>query len=1009
MRKVIRLKGAVHVLIIEDSEVDAAFALRALRYGGFSPTHRRVQTAVELAAALEAERWDAVIADFSMPGFTGIEALAIFRSKGLDIPFIIVSGVIGEETAVDAMKAGASDYVRKGNLARLAPALERELREAAIRADHRRGQRDLVATAQRLRMIIETEPECVKVLDAKGAALEMNAAGLAMLEAASLAEVQSRPLVDFIVPGNRPAFIALHERVLKGETGILEFEIIGMHGGRRWIETRAAPLGGGGDGAILLGISRDVTERKQAEKNLQESEAKYRHLIEQAVDGIFISDAQGKFTLVNSRACELLGYTEEQLIGMSGGLICADGEGEGHFERIRPIDAGKAVRFERMIRRKDGSTFPAEISVKMLDDGTVQVIFHDITERRSQAKKISRLSRIQKVVSHINAAMVRIRERRELFQEACRIIVEHGHFILGWIAVLDDSGKLTAVAQAGIPDNDFDGYLLDGSIALVAGGTAEIALREKRAAVDNAIEDGVGAIPEVEPDTMMVRRAAIKIGARSVIVLPLVVAGKTFGVLTLYASERAFFDEEEIKLLNDLASDVSFGLEFIVNNEKGAYLAYHDALTGLANRNLFLEWISQYTRNVVGGEHKCGVLIIDIERFKNINESLGRISGDALLGQVARWLGRNLADTHLLARVGSDHFAILIPEVSEESDVARLIERTTQAFMKHPFQLDGAVYRMAIKVGVALYPADGGDAEVLFRNAEAALNKAKASGDRYLFYTQKMTATVAGKLTLENQLRHALDNDEFVLHYQPKISLVTGMVTGAEALIRWNDPLTGLVLPGHFIPILEETGLINEVGRWAVHKAIADYVRWRKAGLAAVRLGVNVSALQLRNGALFSEIKDAMGIEASAGAGLELEITESVIMEDVKRNIATLKGIRELGVTIAIDDFGTGFSSLSYLSKLPVDTLKIDRSFIVEMTLAKQGIALVSTIINLAHSLELKVVAEGVETEAQSRHLRRLKCDESQGTLFCEPVPSDIFEARFLGPPLFAKREVAAI
>jgi EAL domain-containing protein (putative c-di-GMP-specific phosphodiesterase class I) len=319
------------------------------------------------------------------------------------------------------------------------------------------------------------------------------------------------------------------------------------------------------------------------------------------------------------------------------------------------------------------------------------------------------------------------------------------------------------------------------------------------------------------------------------------------------------------------------------------------------------------------------------------------------------------------------------------------------AFLEHPFHLNDTVFRIAAKVGVALFPDDGADADTLFKNAEAALKKAKASGDRYVFYTQTMTAAVAGKLTLENHLRQALDNDEFVLHYQPKVNLQSGRLTGAEALLRWNDPRTGMVPPMQFIPILEETGLIHEVGRWALRQAIADYLRWRAAGLPAVRIAVNVSPLQLRHRGFIAEVEEAIGIDAQAAAGLELEITENMIMEDVKQSIASLQAIRAMGVSIAIDDFGTGFSSLGYLSKLPVDTLKIDRSFVIDMTASPQGLALVSTIITLAHSLKLKVVAEGVETEEQSRLLRLLNCNEMQGYLFSKPVPSEIFETRFLG------------
>jgi diguanylate cyclase (GGDEF)-like protein len=388
--------------------------------------------------------------------------------------------------------------------------------------------------------------------------------------------------------------------------------------------------------------------------------------------------------------------------------------------------------------------------------------------------------------------------------------------------------------------------------------------------------------------------------------------------------------------------------------------------------------------------------MIDLERFKNINDSLGRAAGDALLRQVAEWLTQNVGDASLLARLGSDHFGVVAPDLMRVEDVARLLERTMQSFLGHPFRLNDAVFRISAKIGVAVYPGDGLDADTLFKNAESALKKAKESGSRYLCYAQKMTASVAGRLTLENQLRQALDRCEFLLHYQPKVNFVSGKLTGAEALLRWNDPRTGLVPPGRFIPVLEEIGLIHEVGRWALTEAIADHKRWCDTGLAAVRIAVNVSPLQLRNRGFAAEIKQAISMSTRGGAGLELELTEGLIMEDVVHSIASLREIREMGVTIAVDDFGTGFSSLSYLARLPVHTLKIDRSFVIDMGVGPEGLALVSAIINLAHALQLNVVAEGVETEEQARLLRLLNCDEMQGYLFSKPLPREVFEATFL-------------
>ena len=609
-------------------------------------------------------------------------------------------------------------------------------------------------------------------------------------------------------------------------------------------------------------------------------------------------------------------------------------------------------------------------------------------------EKVGRLTRVHAMLSGINTLVVRVRDRDELFREACRIAVEHGRFKMAWIGLVDRSAmKIVPIASAGA-DPEFltlikDSFSLRADAPLGNTMSAQV-VNEKKAVVTNDLR---------RESKVLFAKERVARGILSMAILPLLVSEDAVAILALYAGETGFFDEEEMKLLTELVGNIAFAIDNIDKRELLDSLAYYDVLTGLANRRLFLERGAQYMRSAVSGGHKLALFLIDLERFRNINDELGRPAGDALLRQVAQWLTQNLGDASLLARVGADHFAVVLPEVTDEGDVAPVLEKTIQNLLDYPFRLDETTFRIAAKFGVALFPDYGGDADTLVKNAEAALKKAKASGDRYLFYTQKMTAAVAGKLTLENQLRQALDKEEFVLHYQPKVNFESGMVTGAEALIRWNDPLTGLVPPGRFIPILEETGLIHEVGRWALRKAIAEYLRWRNAGLAAVRIAVNVSALQLRNRAFIAEIEQAIGTDAHAAAGLELEITESMIMDDVKQGIATLQAIRAMGVSIAIDDFGTGFSSLGYLSKLPVDTLKVDRSFVTDMTSGPQGLALVSTIINLAHSLKLNVVAEGVETEEQSRLLRVLNCDEMQGFLFSKPVPIEIFETRFLTPP----------
>jgi diguanylate cyclase (GGDEF)-like protein len=470
-------------------------------------------------------------------------------------------------------------------------------------------------------------------------------------------------------------------------------------------------------------------------------------------------------------------------------------------------------------------------------------------------------------------------------------------------------------------------------------------------------------------------------------VFPLLVANEVVGVFSLYASESQFFHEEEVKLLTELTNDIAFAIDHIEKKDRLDYLAYYDVLTGLANRTLFLERVSQCLCIAAGTGHKLALLLIDLQRFRNINDSLGRSAGDALLRQVAAWLTSNAGGANLLARVGVDVFAVVLPDAGSDVDLARFLEKTMREFLDHSFVLDGAAFRIAAKVGISVFPEDGSDAATLFQHAEAALKNAKQGGDRYLFYTQKMTEALAGKLTLENQLHQALEREQFVLYYQPKVNLVSGLITGAEALIRWNVPRVGLIPPAQFIPI-------------------EDNLRWQAAGLIAVRVAVNVSALQLHNRNFVREIEHAIAVDPLAAGGLELEITESLIMEDIKQNIDSLRAIRAMGVTIAVDDFGTGFSSLSYLAKLPVHTLKIDRSFVTDMTTGPEGVVLVSAIIKLAHSLKLNVVAEGVETDRQSRLLRSLKCNEMQGYLFSMPVSSAILQERYLerAPPAITPR-----
>ncbi|WP_052750145.1 EAL domain-containing protein [Arsukibacterium sp. MJ3] len=749
-----------------------------------------------------------------------------------------------------------------------------------------------------------------------------------------------------------------------------------------------------GDHNVIQCNIRDISEKLRAEQALKTSEQQYRRLFESAKDGILILDATtGKIIDANPFILNLLCYSLDELSGKAIWEIGLVADIKMSKRASKELLSEQYIRYEDMpLKSKDGRLIDVEFISNLYqvgDDKVIQCNIRDITQRKVAEARIKYLSRIQAVLSGINNLIVRVQTQDTLFTEACNIAVETGGFSLAMVGIVDRATMtISPVATAGKDKVQLTTMKSTLSAVALSGKTMVArSIRGEKIMVSNDAQND---------SKVLFRKEYTETGVRSMVILPLVVADKAMGVLALYTNEVDFFHAEELKLLTELAGDIAFAVDHLAKLDRLNYLAYYDELTGLANRSLFLERVAQCMRSAASDGQQLALCLIDLERFKNINDSLGRPAGDALLKQVAQWLTNNTADVNLLAHLNADHFAMLLPEVSLAGGLARKIEQMSQDFYNHPFHLDKTNFHISSKTGIALFPEDGDDADTLFKHAEVALKKAKARGERYLFYTQKMTAAVAGKLALENQLRQALDNQEFVLYYQPKLNFAGDNVTSAEALIRWNNPRTGLVSPGQFIPILEETGLIHEVGRWALHQAITDNRHWRNTRPPALRIAVNVSALQLYRADFITEVEQAVALDTHAAQGLELEITESMLMTDISRNIASLKMIRNQGISIAIDDFGTGYSSLSYLAKLPVDTLKIDRAFIIEMTSGQEGLALVSTIINLAHAFKLKVVAEGVETNEQSQLLRLLGCDQLQGFLFSKPLPREEFERRFL-------------
>jgi diguanylate cyclase (GGDEF)-like protein/PAS domain S-box-containing protein len=418
------------------------------------------------------------------------------------------------------------------------------------------------------------------------------------------------------------------------------------------------------------------------------------------------------------------------------------------------------------------------------------------------------------------------------------------------------------------------------------------------------------------------------------------------------------------------------------------HLAHHDSLTELPNRLLLLDRLQRAMGRATRHGRQMAALFLDLDRFKQINDTLGHSTGDRLLRAVAGRLAKCLRQGDTVARLGGDEFAILREDLDHPEDVAPILEKL-MATMHHPFVLEGQEFFLSFSIGIGMYPQDGGDAETLLRNADTAMYRAKAEGrSGYRFYTADMNARAFERLDLESRLRRALERNEFVLHYQPKLDLGSGQVVGVEALLRWRHPDHGLVPPGEFIPTLEDTGMIVPVGRWVLQEACHQARVWQQAGLPPLTMAVNVSTYQFRRDDVCALVHEALASHAINPADLELEITESALMDDVGRAAASIRQLRDQGVRVAIDDFGTGYSSLAYLKRFAINSLKIDRAFVRDVCDDHDDAAIVAAVLAMAQRLQLQVVAEGVETRGQLDFLRNEGCDQMQGYLLARPMPA---------------------
>jgi diguanylate cyclase (GGDEF)-like protein len=738
--------GDLRLLVVEDSESDAKLAVWGLKEAGFNCSYRCVDNEAGMRTALKAELPNLILSDFSLPKFDGMSALAVAIAEAPDVPFIFLTGMIGEELAIEALKGGAIDYVLKSNPMRLAPAVIRALKDAKLR--HK----------------------------------------------SQLAE-----------------------------------------------------------------------------------------------------------------------------------------------------------------------------------------------------QHVSRLTGVLQMLSGINTALVRIHDRDELLNETCRLAHSVGGYALAMVALINPLTRLARpLGWAGYdflpnPEREFpvgDSEAQDTSLMGRVIRTGETTLCED-----------IGS----SPLTIHGRAALLAAGVNSLACLPLKVDNTPVGSFLFGAATRGAMSQDELLLLEEVASNLSFALQYLEKQDEARFLSYFEPLTGLAKRALFCERLSRLLTRGTQSLPRLAVTVFDVDHLSVINDAFGRHTGDRLLQCVSDRLKGQFPDTEQLAHLGGGTFVSVSALAEPSEDEFRTLRRDVTQLFERPFSVDGREIMATIKCGVACYPENGHEPNELVQNAEAALKEAKTSGEQYLHHRIEMNSELARRVGMEHRLRTALENNEFVLHYQPKVTLRTGRIASVEALLRWNDAEHGLILPTTILPILESAGLMAAVGAWVLRQAAADCRYWRSLNVSPIRVAVNVSPPELRRRNVAREILDGIGdLAGDSEWGVDIEITEGALFGDSSSCVHALRLLRAAGVRVAIDDFGTGFSSLGRLSELPIDTLKIDRMFTSRLPDDRKSCTLVTTIIGLAHAFDMTTVAEGVENQEQLDYLIREGCDESQGYLHSRPLPRDELE-RLLG------------
>ena len=746
----------------------------------------------------------------------------------------------------------------------------------------------------------------------------------------------------------------------------------------RTIQIRSQPRTGGG----WIGTHEDITEHKAVHAAVNER-LSLQALIDRLPDNLWVKDVNSRFVIANQVTAER--------IGVAG---TADLIGKTDFELLPVELAQKFYDDEQQIVRSGRPM----VDMEEIAWGLKQWISTTKVPLRNDRNEIFGVAGISRDITERKLADA-LRDGQAKILEMIAMSAPLGdvlaHLILlvesqlkgfaGAVLLLDETGiRLRPGAAPSLPDSY--AKAIDGAhIGPKAGSIGAAAYRREAVVVVDVMSD---------PLSEGYRDLMAECGLRSAWSTPILThQGAVVGIFAMYAKEPRQPTDAEIGLINVATRIAGIAIERKLAEERIHFMANHDALTGLPNRALLNDRLSQAILHAQRDDRWVTVLFVDLDNFKFINDSLGHNAGDELLRTIAKRMVDRVRATDTVVRLGGDEFVIVLTDQPKSAGSISLIVEKIQLAIAEPVHLEGHDLRVTSSLGVAAYPDDGDNATTLLANADAAMYRAKEVGrDNFQFYTAELNTKVHEKFLLQEELRNAVARSEFVLHYQPQVDLRTGRVFAVEALVRWKHPKLGMVPPNKFIPTAEETGLIVPIGDWVLHEACRQNKAWQEAGLTPMVVSVNVSARQFKEKNLINRVVGALEYSGLEARYLELELTESLIMQDVAIAVATMKDLQNLGIQLSIDDFGSGYSSLTALKTFPVTRLKIDKSFVDGLLADENDRAVAGAVISLGQTLNLRVIAEGVETDAQAEFLRSINCDEMQGFLFSKPLPAQDIE-----------------